>query len=137
LFVNKIIDNENTTFKLKSPQERRKELQFVKQNMDSLKECSKKLSFNTKRARVMRNEYRNGILGIDDPISPNSNFYRTQNEKIVSKEVQHKDHLQKRQKNLARNYGVSEQIEFSTNEMSKRRDKMHHEISPFWSRKKR
>jgi len=89
------------------------------------------------KTRVLRNEYRYGILGVDDPISPNSEFYQVQNKRIVERENKSKEHLSKRQRLLAKNHGVSEQIEFSTNDQARRKDKMHHEISPFWSRKKR
>ena len=123
--------------KLKTSFERRKELELAKTQMKDMKETANKLGFNKKKERVLRNAYRYGILGVDDPINGNSDLYKTQKEALMTKQIKSQCHLAKRQRNLAKNYGVSEQIEFSTNSMVKRQDKMHHEISPFWSRKRR
>lgn len=56
---------------------------------------------------------------------------------LHEKEEKLRLHLIQRQRNLAKKGGVSEQISFSTNDLTKRKDEMHHEISPLWSRKKR
>ena len=123
--------------KLKTPFQRRQELRLAKSAMDGIKTLSQELGFNKKRYRVLKNEYRNGILGIDDPISSKSDLYQDKYQTMQASDEKHREHLVKRQRNLAKYYGVSEQIEFATNDMTKRQDKLHHEISPFWSRKKR
>lgn len=105
--------------------------------MDHLQDISKELGFNKKRERVLKNEYRNGILGVDDPIRSASSLYQDKHNVLKQKEINHRIHLVKRQRNIARCYGVSEQIEFSNNQLSKRPDHMHHDISPLWNRKKR
>ena len=123
--------------KLKTPYQRRQELKTIKSAMDSMNSLNKEIGFKRKRARVIKNEYQHGILGVDDPIDQESKLYQDKNKVLQEKEEKLRLHLMQRQKNMAKNGGVSEQINFSTNDFSKRRDEMHHEISPLWSRKKR
>jgi len=97
--------------------------------MESMHNISRQLGAEKKKARVITNGYRSGVLGDDQQklINTSNNL----------KEDKFQGHLHKRQRNMTRNYGVSSQIEFSQSEYSNRPDKMHHEISPLWSRKKR
>ena len=98
---------------------------------------SKDIEFKQKRERVIRNEYPSGILGVDNPIDPTSKIYYDKNQNLQQKEEKLRQHLMNRQKNIVARGGVSEQINFANTEFTKRSDKVHHEISPFWSRKKR
>ena len=97
----------------------------------------KKLILKRREKELFKNEYPNGILGVDDPINSASKIYHDKNQKLQEKEEKLRQHLINRQKNLVIRGGVSEQINFGNTELTKRGDKMHHEISPYWSRKKR
>eukprot|EP00344_Euplotes_crassus_P005224 CAMPEP_0197002430 /NCGR_PEP_ID=MMETSP1380-20130617/6916_1 /TAXON_ID=5936 /ORGANISM="Euplotes crassus, Strain CT5" /LENGTH=232 /DNA_ID=CAMNT_0042420531 /DNA_START=154 /DNA_END=850 /DNA_ORIENTATION=+ len=63
----KFVVSSSSEDKLKTPFERRQELELAKQKMGKIKQISQELGYNQKKNRVLMNEYRSGILGVDDP----------------------------------------------------------------------
>jgi len=72
---------------IQSAQDRRKEIEEMKQNMKKLHEYKEAHAFANKRDRVIKGGWKNGIQGVDSVMNPNTFFYKEQQELLVNRQA--------------------------------------------------
>lgn len=92
-----------------SPQDRRRELEEAKRNMRSLHEYKEARAFATKRSRVVRAGWKNGIQGVDSVMNPDTFFYKDLQELLVNRQA-HDDevNLKNRESSVGSDCSASE-----------------------------
>jgi len=61
---------------MRSPKQKYLETIKVRDEMRKMKEARAEFNFINKRDRVIRNSWKHGILGVENPDDPGSDFYR-------------------------------------------------------------
>ena len=71
---------------LKPPRERRREIEEVKRNVQAYRDFKDAHAMASKRDRLVKTGWRNGITGIDSVFDPNTHFYKQQQVDMVERE---------------------------------------------------
>ena len=77
--------------------DRRNEIEEIKKNRQNFHEFKDAHSFGSKRDRIVKSGWKNGIVGVDSVMNPNTFFYKDQQKKMVDIQT-HSDEINERNK---------------------------------------
>lgn len=112
--------------KLRSPKEKRDELMDIKHKLEAYNSMKTQHKFFGKRDRLFKGGWRHGIFGVEDADAHNSSvFYKEQhNQKEFENSEREAINLY-RKKKLTIGLSTSEQIEFGSTDVDRRKTTIH------------
>lgn len=76
---------------MKSHKERRREIEEVKNNMQNYAEFKRAKELAERRSKQVKSGWRNGVVGVDCVLNPETFFFRERQEKMVERESERRD----------------------------------------------
>ena len=121
---------------LKSSRQQYQEYLRDKNDIDNYKNWKQTKNYINKRHRLIKNGWRHGVVGVENPLDPDSEVYvDTHKNKVVAEK--NKDFINnRRKKNLSKYNNTSAQISFGVDPKYMRKDKKVIEVDHQWKSKK-
>lgn len=92
--------NESVQNEVKSPKQRFEEFKSLRQSLQDHKDFQAQKRFLNQRDRLMKNSWRHGILGVENPDDPKSEVYQQMNSERQTMYYKKENHASRRQHNL-------------------------------------
>lgn len=89
--------------KLKSPYKLRKEMEDIKKNIAAYREYKESFALANKRNRLIKNNWRNGILGVDNIYDIDTVFFKQNQEELLKRGLE-KMEINERNNEMALKY---------------------------------
>jgi len=130
--------NINPNSGLAVPSERRQEIREVQDERKRHTMAKEELSLYKKRERIIKNGYRNGVLGLDSPDKPDSVYFRDLQQARREEAERKAVILQRRQEDLNKYRSASSDIPFSNPgyESPIKKPANARQVSPDWKSKR-